>query len=470
MQRWFHRRLHTVNAIFTRHRTSSWGPEQRKPQTRSRLRAKQRSCAPRVHGLSAPESTSTLDRAAPLKTSLATPSALVIGACSYAALLCLINTTIAHVSALTFALTDAVIVLSALALAAQGAGRRFWILMAALLANFLLLALLSSDFELKSLRDPLVVIAFTALGWRLGSPHAARRLFFVVGALVLGVGLIEFISPASYTSLFDVIDFYRARGAVSLESASNLDSAFFISSARDGDRLLLPFLGPHRVSSIFLEPVSMGNFGALTFLFALCLERRHWRAAVALVSIGVVVIVMADARFASMIAPILIAIRFFPLRWARIALALLPAFAIALLMVLGLSDIGAGDDLATRLAGSGRVLLNMSPAAVFGLGGYDIVTYDAGYAYGLRSFGLPLCLILWAAFVSLPVAGDTGERYKLLLGVYICALLCISGTSVFALKTAGLGFFVLGALARGRRSTPVVSHAPASLTERGATA
>jgi putative polymerase len=87
----------------------------------------------------------------------------------------------------------------------------------------------------------------------------------------------------------------------------------------------------------------------------------------------------------------------------------------------------------------------MTPEALFGMGDYAITTYDAGYAYAFSALGLPFCILLWSAFVLLPASGE-GERYKLLLGVYIVALLCISGTSVFALKTAGLGFFALGAL------------------------
>jgi putative polymerase len=399
------------------------------------------------------------------------PSALVISACCYAAFLCFINTRIAHVSAGLFAFVDAAIVLGALALAVRGeASRWLWMLLAALAANFLLLGLLSESIELKSLRDPLIVIAFTALGWRLGSASAARRIFFVVSGLVIALGAIEFASPETYLSLFDVIDFYRAREAVSLESVSNLDSAFFISSARDDTRLLLPFLGPHRVSSIFLEPVSMGNFGALTLLFALSLDNRHWRAAIALALASIVVIVLADARFASMIAPILIAMRFFPLRWSKPALAILPAFAIGTLMAFAWSNAGAGDDLATRLAGSGRVLLSMTPAAVFGFGAYDIVTYDSGYAYAFSALGLPLCILLWAAFVLLPVADQQGQRYKLLLGIYICALLCISGTSVFALKTAGLGFFALGAMAHAHRHAPARSRVGAPIAPQRAPA
>src|SRR5690606_26685434 len=108
--------------------------------------------------------------------------------------------------------------------------------------------------------------------------------------------------------------------------------------------------------------------GALALVFALSLNARHWRTAAAAGGVALLVIILADARFASMAAVCFVIARFFPLRWSRLALAVLPLCALGLLIGFGLSDIGRGDDLATRLAGSGRVLLSMSPDALFGFG------------------------------------------------------------------------------------------------------
>src|SRR5262249_30738275 len=154
----------------------------------------------------------------------------------------------------------------------------------------------------------------------------------------------------------------------------------FVSGAREGERMLMPFLGSHRVSSIFLEPVSMGNFGALAFAFALSLGRSHWRTAAAAAAIGFVAITLADARFASMAVLFFLLARLVPAKWRQVGLVLLPLIAIGLLIGFGLSDLRHGDDLPTRLAGSGRALLEMTPRALFGLAPSSD-TYDAGYAY-----------------------------------------------------------------------------------------
>ncbi len=412
-------------------------------------------------------------RSSMYKTRALAPSlavALVVAACLYTATLCFINTHVTTVSNTLVAVCDGAILLTALALALRGGPRWLWMLLAAVAVNFLALVLLSDRLDFKAVRDPLVLITFAALGWRYGSFAIARAAFFIVSGLVVAFALFEWLAPGAYTQMFNVIQFYVARGVVDPEDMQYLDSAFFVSGARDGERLLFPILGSHRASSIFLEPVSMGNFGALAFVFALSLDRANWRSAIAAALIALVVIVLADARFASMVVLLFLLTRFMPTGWTRVGVSLLPIVAIGLLIAFAASDIGEGDDLPTRLAGSGRTLLAMDPAAIFGLASYRIVTYDAGYAYAMSAFGLPLCVLLWLVFIAAPAPTRQAQRFKLLLGVYICALLCISGTSLFALKTGALGFFMFGAMAASQAARlPALRLRPVRY-ERGAPA
>ena len=395
---------------------------------------------------------------------------LVVAASLYTAVLCLINTHVMTVSNALVAVFDGAILLTALALALRGGPRWLWMLLAALAVNFLALALLSDRFELKAVRDPLVLVTFAALGWRYGSFAHARAAFFILSGIVLAIGVFEWLAPDAFTQMLNVLQFYNARGMVDAQDLERLDSAFFISGERGGERLLFPLLGTHRVSSIFLEPVSMGNFGALALVFALSLDRTHWRSALAAALVAAVAIVLADARFASMVALLFLVARMLPAGWTRAGVSLLPLIAIGMLFAFAFSTVGEGDDLPTRLAGSGRTLLAMDPAIVFGLSAHEVVTYDAGYAYAMSAFGLPLCIVLWGAFVAAPAPTRQAQRYKLLLAVYMCALLCISGTSLFALKTGALGFYIFGALAARQEArrpasrpvqTPFPSGAPA---------
>jgi putative polymerase len=119
----------------------------------------------------------------------------------------------------------------------------------------------------------------------------------------------------------------------------------------------------------------------------------------------------------------------------------------ALLFVMGSIGIGAGDDLPTRLAASGRALMAMDIVQLLGAGRETLLTQDSGYYYALRSFGLVLCVLAWVAFAASPAPGVQSRRFKLLMGLYMALLLCVSGASLFALKTSALCFFLVGALA-----------------------
>lgn len=373
--------------------------------------------------------------------------ALVVSATLYTAALCFLHTNGLRVSNTLVAIVDGTILLTALAYVSYGASRWLHMLLLALAANFLLITLLSGNLELKAVRDPLVPITFAALGLRLARFDVSLKAFFLISAIVIAFAIFEFVAPAAYVSLFNVLDFYVARGVVDAETVQRLDGGFFVSGSRDDARMILPFLGEHRVSSVFLEPVSMGNFGAIAIALALSFDAQHRRTAIAVGAVGLFAIAIADARFGSIVALLFVAGRLLPAAWTRVGLPLLPLIALGVLVAFAVSGVGSGDDLPTRLAGSGRTLLEMSPASVFGLADYEVGTIDAGYAYMLSAFGLPFCVVLWVAFVLLPTPTRQAERYKLMMAIYICTLLCVSGTSLFAMKTGALAFFIAGALA-----------------------
>ena len=105
--------------------------------------------------------------------------------------------------------------------------------------------------------------------------------------LALGAALFEWLALDTYLHYFNVIQYYVARGtetSLQTDSANGLfmrgtDTAagLFINGTRFEGRTLLPFLGSHRVSGIFLEPVSVGNFGAIAFAWVLLRDRsRVW--------------------------------------------------------------------------------------------------------------------------------------------------------------------------------------------------
>jgi putative polymerase len=87
-----------------------------------------------------------------------------------------------------------------------------------------------------------------------------------------------------------------------------------------------------------------------------------------------------------------------------------------------------------------------------------------GYAYIFSRFGLPLCVLLVVAVFLLPNHDLRGMRYRAFLMLYLALILSVSGTSAFALKTAGMLWFLLGVLS----TLPAPAAAQITATGRSA--
>jgi putative polymerase len=368
---------------------------------------------------------------------------LVAIASVYLFVLCGLFTIDAPITNTVIAVVDAAIVLSALALVLTQAPRLVFIPLLGVALSFGLLAIFTQTLDVKSVRDVLIIVAFLALGIMIAHSGDGHLAFLIVSVGVFTFAVLELMFPDAYARVFNVLQFYIMRGELDPRVLEYTDNSLFISSMRNQGRFLLPFIGPHRVSSIFLEPVSMGNFGAIAMAWALSFPALQWRKALGVALVGAGAVIFADARFT-------------PVSWMRLLIAAAPFVAVLMLLILGAFLGGPGDDLPTRLAQSGRTIANLDLDALLGLSADRQSTLDAGYAYVLRGFGLPFCLALWAAFVWLPAPSEHAMRFKFLVGLYICALLCVSGASLFALKTGALVWFLLGcAIGEGLASAQV---------------
>jgi putative polymerase len=80
---------------------------------------------------------------------------------------------------------------------------------------------------------------------------------------------------------------------------------------------------------------------------------------------------------------------------------------------------------------------------IFGISGFENFA-DQGYAYVISSFGLPVCLLLWFSLWILKMPDDDGLRFRAFVAIYFTLILCISGNSAFAFKSAAVLWLLLG--------------------------
>jgi putative polymerase len=295
-----------------------------------------------------------------------------------------------------------------------------------------------------------IPIAFFMLGIRADSVRLADALVRISAAIVLGVGLAELLFPDQFTKVLDIAKFYVNRGAMVSDQAQ-LSSNLFISGMRPeqlGGRNLLPFLGAHRVSSIFLEPVTAGNYGVLVVVWGLVRSLTERKLFWGMGAAGAAIVVLADSRFGAVFCVAALILALMPSFLTTAVAIVLPAVALAGIFVaeseMAMSH-AAGNGFASRLLLSASFLDRLSIANLFGVQSPSFTAYDSGYAYLFCGVGIVGALGFWLALWSLPSGSASFTMFRNQIAAYYAALLCVSN-SAFTIKFASLLWFLAGVL------------------------
>lgn len=366
----------------------------------------------------------------------------VLGALTFNAALCLVNTRYFLVNDSYVMLSEMVLVGCTLIVAAD---RRIGLyLFFGLFATYMVLIFaLRDQFDLKAIRDVLIPFAFYFAGSRLADLRHADFLVTAAALVVVAGALFEYLALDTYLDYFNVLGYYLARGTIAPEETFGQTRGLFISGMRPEPRTILPFLGQHRVSSVFLEPVSAGNFGVVVYAWTLFRGTMRWRWSTMAAALSIVV--LADARFG--LFTIVLMTLFYPFvnAMARHVWFGLPFLALLVLTIYGVisGTQGGPNDFFGRLQVTAHILTQLDAATVFGSRVTDQFTADSGLAYSLTQFGLLGCIGLWGLFVFARGASAESWKFHTLAIVYFLLLLIISNSG-YSIKTAALFWFLLG--------------------------
>ncbi|HEX5125152.1 MAG TPA: hypothetical protein VFW00_00285 [Rhodocyclaceae bacterium] len=376
---------------------------------------------------------------------------ILIASTAYQAVLCLIHTHFFPASPALVGLAELSIYLACVPLLLRQFPPGVLATIVAIGASITLMTLLRNAVDLKPLRDLAIPVLFYWLGRNAGSIDLADRILKQIVLLVLVAGLFELLLPNVFTQIFNIFSYYVSQGGITVDTNFISDSRLQLNGLRPEGigRTILPVLfGSHRISSIFLEPVSLGNFAVITAAWGFAKPREEIRTALFFIVSAAVLIALSDSRYGLLMFGLLFALRLSMVDRLPGLAILFPFMSILFLLALAvLQPDVVGDNIVGRLTTSGRALTGFDMPMILGITGSNINFGDMGYAYVLTRFGLFLALYLWLSLWLIPVSNSTGTRFRVYLALYIALILCVSGTSLFALKTAGLAWFLLGTVA-----------------------
>ncbi|WP_162596345.1 UDP-phosphate alpha N-acetylglucosaminyltransferase [Methylobacterium sp. 17Sr1-1] len=370
-------------------------------------------------------------------------SVVLVGALVFNAALCFLNTAGVPVTGGTVMGAEVAIIAVTLGFALDERPGP-WLVLAGLVTYGLLLVTLRGNADVKGIRDFLIPVVFYCLGTRSPSLRDADRAVLASGVIVVVMGVFEYGLFDVYQQYFNIVRYYVARGSMSAAEISELTGSLFTSGIRPDSRAILPFLGPHRVSSVFLEPVSAGNFGAV--LFAWALYRRTMRGRTWLFLCAAVTIILADARFGAYVCVAIAGAMLVGYRLPRLLWFALPFTILLALAVYGFESVQTSwqNDMAGRLLWAALLITSLPPEGVWGIMPDKMFLSDSGYAYTLTQLGVAGALVAWGLFVLMPARNPDGWRLRCAMAIYLCLLLVISD-SPYSIKTAALAWFMMGA-------------------------
>jgi len=391
------------------------------------------------------------------------PMLVLLGSVCFNAVLAVAN---GHVKALPPALViaaEATFVAAALSVALSK-WRAEMAPVAALIGILILFALIRSaatgSIEPKYLRDTLLIPTFLLLGMAAGARDLARTVLIVHG-VVFAVFLLEALAPGVYAELFRIQDYYINTRGNSADEFYNSNSDLFISATRPNARFL-PFIDEARLSSIFLEPVSLGNYCAIIVAYLTASFRRYSKLAIGFFALSTILMLMGcDGRFA-LVCSLLIGLvaLLSPRLPPHSAIVYLPGVTILVFLIIGRAAIqDGGDDFLGRIAHTKDLLLQYGTLEYLGISNkFMDEAVDSGVAYLILTQSLAGLAVLWT-FIAWAPQERTREqvRYTHSICLYLALSMLVS-YSFLTIKTGALLWYIQGALQIGNRQSSTLAR------------
>lgn len=312
-----------------------------------------------------------------------------------------------------------------------------------------LVAIVNQYIYLKSLRDILLIVVFFVVGGLAGEKNLFLTFRYLC-AVVLLFMLIENYLTGFYVALFEPSSYFaNTRG---IEEFSIDESGLFRNALGYQGRFSFGFLSDHRLSSIFLEQVSLANFSMVLAIFTSAFWGKLNRNDRFFYILTIVFIVLSNSTRTGTGVCLLVLFGYFifPYLPRYSNLLYMPVIIIIAVLVFYEPDFASmphTDDLAGRIGRTLYLLESIWPYYFTG-GPLDLIsrTADSGYAYiilsqtifGLIAFWLFSCLIV-------PQSDENNKRFAHGSSLYIFLNLMI-GAAIFSIKVSAPFWFIAGYL------------------------
>lgn len=376
------------------------------------------------------------------------PYYLVPGCIFFNFFLCYVNTRVHDVSVTMVVLSE--IILIGLSVYAGflkiDRVKLFWLMVMGIqIVLLMLLSVAKEELLMKPIRDVIIMPIFIVLGlsaWRL---NTTKMLFWLTG-IIFVITLFEGFYLAEFIDYFNIMKYYIGKGGLPEDFVSPW--ALSASGMRPNERFLmdLPF---HRVSSVFLEPVSLGFYGFITGLYFVAVKKDVKRVTyVTGLVFAYLLIWFSDARMAFGTLSLMILARpLLAMLDHRLSALIFPAILVVSSMIYISGIFGTmGEGIGWRINDTMSKLSVMDLDLLLGVTTHRLHAEDSGLLKILQFHGLFGFMLYWLAPIFfMRRMPEAPKIYLFGLTMFLAFGFMISA-AILTIKTAALLWFLYGYL------------------------
>ncbi|MBX2854711.1 MAG: hypothetical protein KTR21_06975 [Rhodobacteraceae bacterium] len=388
------------------------------------------------------------------------PPILILSAVLFNSLLAIINANVTSLSDKPVILCEVLIILTShlLAVVYYRPAMTIWYVFTFLVLIFAFFRMgVLGDYDVKYFRDFFVIPTFILLGMVTSKKRLLQTMYILQAAVCVGV-FWELLLFDSYANTLQIKQYYIDTRGYAEDAFWDTTSNLYVSATRPEARYF-PFFDMHRMSSLYLEPVSLGNHVILmTAVIVTFWQRMSQQTRILMIAGSLLCLFACDGRLAVTSALLLISVALAN-RWlpTNFALSLLPLAAIGATMATVMLGFQTGEDnFPGRIAHTAKLYELVDLYDIMGLSNKLLdPAADSGIIYMMISQSIVVLCALWLLIV-LGLEENTRERqiYKNSLCVYLSLTMLVS-YAFLSIKTGAPLWFIYGALV-GVKS-PVVS-------------
>lgn len=303
---------------------------------------------------------------------------------------------------------------------------------------------------IKSVRDMILMPIFIVLGGLATEKGLLKMMRFLVAITVIFM-IMEGWATSIYTSIFKPALYYaNTRGVQELSTDS---SGLFRNSLGFSGRFSFGIFETHRLSSLFLEQVSLANFSMVLGVFTISFWEKIGKKDRIFYITSILFILLTNNTRTGSIFNVILLVGYFlfpklPKFTPLLYTPLLILFSFIFFYDSHYSEARLSDDLKGRIGLTVSKISNIDPHSFF-VGDASMMSHvqDSGYLYLIYSqTGLGFIAYLIYTSLVVPSNDSMSKRFSNGLSIFI-ALNLLIGAGIFTIKIAAPLWFIAGHIA-----------------------